>query len=492
MSSPVKIPYSSFISIDKNAEEHLYIQIAQQLIYAIQREYLPVGCKLPGTRNLAILLNVHRKTIIAAYEETEAQGWTLTLANKGTFVIERILKTKERISKPNGSKQTNYPQQAGYAFTQSTILDNPFEHTNCPLYLNDGTPDIRLTQIDQLSRFYSANLKRKSNRKRLGYFNQEGSEYFKHQLSYYLNLSRGLHVSHENLMITRSTEMSIYITCEVLLSPNDIVVVASLSYFAVNMIFQKFGVQMRTIPVDEHGIIPEYLENLCIKEKIRMIYITPHHHYPTTVTLSRERREKLLELSSQYGFVILEDDYDYDFHYDSKTVLPIATSDTQGMVIYTGTFGKSMAPGFRTGFVVAPNDIMKEMRKHLGIIDRQGDILMEQALGEMIEEGEVNRQLKKSVKIYESRRDLFSTILQNRLGEHVEFDIPNGGLAFWLRWKKTTNLLKLSSNCSKEGLFIPKNILYQNQSLTAIRFGFGHLNEQEMHQSLDIISKVLE
>jgi GntR family transcriptional regulator/MocR family aminotransferase len=74
--------------------------------------------------------------------------------------------------------------------------------------------------------------------------------------------------------------------------------------------------------------------------------------------------------------------------------LPLASADTNGMVIYIGSFGKSLAPGFRTGFIVAPENLMAEMRKYLGIIDRQGDILMERTLGEMIEEGEINRYLK--------------------------------------------------------------------------------------------------
>jgi GntR family transcriptional regulator/MocR family aminotransferase len=125
-----------------------------------------------------------------------------------------------------------------------------------------------------------------------------------------------------------------------------------------------------------------------------MLYLTPHHHYPTTVALSAQSRLELLELANEYGFVILEDDYDYEFHYDKSPILPLASADTNGMVIYIGSFGKSLAPGFRTGFIVAPENLMAEMRKYLGIIDRQGDILMERALGEMIEEGEINRYLK--------------------------------------------------------------------------------------------------
>jgi GntR family transcriptional regulator/MocR family aminotransferase len=97
-----------------------------------------------------------------------------------------------------------------------------------------------------------------------------------------------------------------------------------------------------------------------------MLYLTPHHHYPTTVPLSAQRRIELLSLASQYGFAIVEDDYDFEFHYDNSAILPMASSDTDGMVIYVGSFGKSLAPGFRTGFIVAPENLMTEMRKYLG------------------------------------------------------------------------------------------------------------------------------
>ena len=159
------------------------------------------------------------------------------------------------------------------------------------------------------------------------------------------------------------------------------------------------------------------------------------------------------------------------------------------MVIYIGSFGKSLVPGFRTGFIVAPENLMNEMRKYLGIIDRQGDVLMEHVLGEMIEEGEINRYLKKSLKIYKERRDYFTMLLEQRMGDHLDFKKPSGGLAVWMKWKSTVNLLQLSHNCIKDNLFIPKTLLYQNKHFTAMRLGFGNLSIEEMEKSIDILAK---
>lgn len=487
MNSPVKIPYQSFICIERNSEVSIYMQISNQLINAIQRGFLPFGTKLPGTRILSQILEVHRNTIVSVYEELFAQGWVESIPNKGTFIIGKNQNKPIELKHFEKKQLENYPKSTGFSFKTSNILDNPFEHSDCEYIFNDGIPDIRLTQIDQHSKIYSSILKRKAHK--IGQYNQDGSEFFKKNLSQYLNLSRGLPISKNNLLITRSTEMSIYIASEILLSKDDTVLVAEFSYFSVNMIFQKTGVRIHPIPIDQDGINVEEVRNICKKQKIRMLYLTPHHHYPTTVTLSAKRRLELLKLAQEYGFIILEDDYDYDFHYDKSPILPLASADTSGMVVYIGSFGKSLAPGFRTGFIVAPEDLMIEMRKYLGIIDRQGDVLMEHVLGEMIAEGEINRYLKKSLKIYQERRDYFCDLLQYYLNEHLDFQKPSGGLAVWTKWKSPINLMKLSHECAKNNVFIPKTLLYQNKNLTATRLGFGNLNFNEMEKAVEIISK---
>ncbi|WP_042719847.1 PLP-dependent aminotransferase family protein [Flavobacterium sp. B17] len=486
MNSPAEIPYQSFIIIDRFSQVSVYMQISNQLINAIQRGFLPFGTKLPGTRTLSIILNVHRNTIVAVYDELLAQGWVESFPNKGTFIIGKDQNRDLEVKNFQKTHLENYPKTTGFSFKTSNILDNPFEHSECEYIFNDGIPDVRLTQVDQYSRNYSSIVKRKAHK--IGQYNHDGSEFFKQNLSQYLNLSRGLPISKNNLLITRSTEMSIYIVSEILLSEGDTVIVGELSYFSVNMIFQRTGVKICSAPIDEDGINVDEVRRICEKQKIRMLYLTPHHHYPTTVTLSAARRLELLNLANEYGFIILEDDYDYDFHYDKSPILPLASADTKGMVIYIGSFGKSLAPGFRTGFIVAPENIMAEMRKYLGIIDRQGDILMEHVLGEMIAEGEISRYLKKSLKIYKERRDYFCFLLKENLDEYIDFIVPSGGLAIWTEWKIPVNLMKLSKQCVQDNLFIPKTLLYQNRKLTAMRLGFGNLSGNEMERGIEILS----
>ena len=489
MSSPVEVLLLSVLSLDRNLQTPIYLQAVQQMVNAIQRGYLLIGTRLPGTRVLSDRLHIHRKTVVAIYAELEAQGWVEVRPNKGTFVIEQG--QQQVVHKPFAElvSLAQYPSKTGYAFKQSNILDDPYDYADCRYSFNDGLPDIRLTQLHNLSSVYSASMKRKQHLKKIGSYNQEGSEYFKAQLSNYLNLSRGLHIGKENLLITRSAEMSLYIISQILLAPKDVVLVGALSMFTVNMVFQKMGAQIQTIPIDAEGIDVAYIREHFRVGDIRMIYITPHHHYPTTVTLSAQRRVALLQLARDYGFIIVEDDFDYDFQYEKSAMMPLASADLDGMVIYVGSFGKSLAPAFRTGFVVAPDNIMVEMRKYLGIIDRQGDVVMEYALGEMIEEGEIYRHLKKSLKVYRARRDYFCKLLLEELGAVLSFQVPSGGLALWTEWERGLSLMKIAGCCAKDDLLIPKTLLYQNQSVSAMRLGFGHLNADEMEAAVNILKR---
>ncbi len=491
MSSPAEIPFYSFIQIDKQNTSAIYMQITHSMIQAIQRGYLPIGIKLPGTRKLSELLNVHRKTIIAAFEELETQGWIEIHPNIGAFVVKKN-NEQIKINLLETKLSNSYPQKTSFSFQTSNLLDNPYETPTCELFFNDGSPDVRLSPIPILSKQYGANLSRKQNHTKISRLYHNGSLYFRKQLSYYLNLSRGLHISEQNLLTTRSSEMSIYLISKVLLQKSDIVLVGELSYFKVNMIFQQTGAVLKTIPIDEHGILVDEVEKMCLVHPIRMLYLTPHHHYPTTTTLSANRRLQLLQLSKKYGFIILEDDYDFEFNYEKNNILPIATADTDGLVVYTGSFGKSLLPGFKTGFVVAPKPLIDELRKHLLIIDHYGDLLIKQVLGELIEEGEIHRHLKKSVKIYAQRRDFTIKKLNDLFGDTIQLTVPSGGLAVWVEWKKKINLMQVAKICLKNQLFIPKNILYQNRKITAMRIGFGHLTESEMEKCLHILAKAID
>jgi len=352
--------------------------------------------------------------------------------------------------------------------------------TKAKYRINDGNPDLRLHSVHQFSRWYSAAMKRKTLIPKWNKTTQLTHSTFETQLCNYLNATRAFHIKPNNLISTRSTEMSLYIVSQLLIKPNDIVLVGHLSHYASNMIFQQAGATIKTIPVDNDGIDVDYIKTHFVKGSIRCVYVCAHRHYPTTTTLSAERRLKLLELAKAYQFAIIEDDYDYDFQYEGSAMLPMASADANGVVVYLGKLGQSLFPSFQTGFVVAPESLISEAKNYLQLLDKQGDIIQEQILAELISEGEIYRLMKKNIVIYKQRRDCLCKYLTLYFKDTITWKKPSGGLAIWVQFKYKISLIKLAEEAEKQNLFLPKTILYQDRDTCAIRLGFGLLNEEDI------------
>ncbi len=495
--SPVNTLLKKLIHFDKSSASPVYIQISQQIINAIQRNYLAVGTLLPGTRVFSQLIKVHRNTAIAVYDELASQGWVEIIANKGTFVLVPEQKTATIKA---GSNQIgdayNFAETTGFPFQTSFHLSSTQEFSEVKYELNDGQPDLRLHPIHEFSKWYGASMKRKSLISKWNQNKKTRYSVFENQLCNYLNATRSLHIEPKNVISTRSTEMSLYIIAQLLIRQKDIVLVGDLSNYAANMIFQQSGATIKTIPIDEQGLNVDYIKTHFVKGAIRSVYLCSNRDYPTTNTLSAERRLKLLLLAKEYQFAIIEDDYDYDFQFDGLAKLPMASSDVNGMVIYLGKIGQSLFPSFQTGFVVAPENLIAEAKNYLQILDRQGDLIQEQMLSELIHEGEIHRLLKKNILVYKQRRDLICQCLEENFKDTIRFKKPTGGLAIWLQFNTMISLVQLSEHALNYDLFLPKTILYQDKDTCAIRMGFGHLNNEEIEiivkklkQAYDIVIK---
>jgi GntR family transcriptional regulator/MocR family aminotransferase len=479
--SPVSTLLKQLIAFDKKIPQPLYIQVSQQIANVIQRGYITKGTKLPGTRALGHLLKIHRNTAVAIYDELAAQGWIEILPNKGTFVLEPELNTA-KIKAPSQklNEAYSYANTTGFPFQKSFNLASTAQLTAAKYSINDGKPDLRLHPVHQFTRWYSAAMKRKTLVQKWNRPNESSYSLFQTQLCNYLNATRGFHINPKNLLNTRSTEMSLYIVSQLLFKENDLVLVGKLSNYASNMIFQQAGAKIKTIPVDANGLDIDYIRKHFVKRSIRCVYINAHRDYPTVVKLSAERRLALLQLAKEYGFAIIEDDYDYDFQFDGSAMLPMASADLHGVVIYLGKLGQSLFPSFQTGFVVAPENLISEANNYLQLIDKQGDLIQEQMLSELINEGEIYRLKKKNIVVYKERRDCLSALLNVYFSEISQWEIPSGGLAIWLKFKPQISLVKLAEEAEKKDLFLPKTILYQDKDTCAIRFGFGHLNTAEI------------
>lgn len=476
--SPVIELIKSTVCIEQSNTNARYIQIAQHIVQLIQKGYLPVGNLLPGTRLLAAALKIHRKTAVAVYEELASQGWVNIVPNKGTYVISNE-NTKKLKAIHQQNKNKNISKNTGFPFAASFHLA-PIESVfNTQYIANDGQPDIRLHPTNQFSKWYGTAMKRKAVATKLRY-SENAHTFFESQLCNFLNVSRSFAVLPKNILSTRSSEMSLYVISQLLICPKDVVLVGNLGNYTANMIFQQAGATIQTIPVDAHGLQINIIAELVKKTKIRCVYLTSNRHYPTINALSAERRLQLLALAKKMQFAIIEDDFDYDFQWEGTSILPLASSDINGLVIYLGKIGQSLFPSFQTGFVVAPENFILEAKNYMQMLDSKGDLIQEQVLAELIYEGEIHRLLKKNTVVYKKRRDAMCLELEKHFKNIITFEKPSGGLAVWIQFNKPISLVQLAVRTKEIGLFLPKTLLYQDKNTCAIRIGFGHWNEDEI------------
>ncbi|GAB3902538.1 PLP-dependent aminotransferase family protein [Larkinella knui] len=487
------IPFKSLIEIDKTAEVSVFLQLAEQLRRLIREGVLKTGQKLPGTRQLADLLQLHRKTVIAAYDELLAEGWLESKPGSGTFVSVQLPLVLPQPIESQGINQT-INQEPGFRLVSRPHLIRPLLLMGDGLRLDDGFPDIRLAPMEELARAYRSYFRWGNPQHHFGYGDPKGNRLLREELSVFLNETRALRTTADNILISRGSMMGIHLASTVLLEPGQTVVVGETNWSGANMNFQQAGAEVLTVPVDQHGIDVEALAVICERCPVRLVYVTPHHHYPTTVTLPPDRRLRLVQLSRQHGFVILEDDYDYEFHYLRRPVLPLASVDQNGLVIYIGSLSKSVAPAFRIGYVVASETVIDEMARLRRIIDRQGDSMLEFAVGQLFRNGDMRRHLKKAHRTYAARCGYFCSLLTSELSGSIAFAKPEGGLAVWATFDPRINLPQVAQAAKTAGLIFSDGLAHNppGQVLNSTRLGFASSTETELEQSVAILRNVLK
>lgn len=470
-------PWDLVIKIDETLNTPIYLQLVSLIISEIKEGRLKSLDALPGTRELATKLEINRKTVVLAYDELIAQGWLQTEGRRGTFVSGTLpLNPHSEIQK------LNKPDRA----PKVKALD-PFE-----VNINDGVPDSRLIPFEIISRAFRHALINTARSSRLGYSNALGTDELRSAIANMLNMERGLHVSSENICIVRGSQMGIFLTAKVLIQPGDAVVMERLSYQPARLAFQACGAEVITVETDEHGMNIDQLDHICAQRDVRFVYVTPHHQFPTTVMMSMERRLQLLSVAAKYGFKVLEDDYDHEFHYTLHPVLPLACRD-QGSVIYVGSLSKVLAPGLRVGYIVGPEDFIEDCADHIMIIDRQGNPVTELAAAELMSTGELKRHILKTLKIYDQRRQSLARTLTKDFSDIFTFTVPNGGLAFWLKLKKAISIDEFQSKAKKLGVNFHRDSIYEggNNELDAIRLGFGSHDDRQVDILLQRLHEIL-
>jgi len=287
------LPFENIIIIDRSSTTPIYRQVALAIINAICDSVLKPGSHLPSSRELSKTLSVHRKTVIAAYDELQSQDWITVVPRKYVAVSACIPVLKaQKWSQPVRRVTYGEDLSVGYKTIATDLLSRSTDHLKT-LMIDDGYPDIRLSPIDDLLKTYRTFTNRKTISKIANIGTAQGVLKLREQLANYLIESRGLAMSAEHLLITHGAQMSIYLVAQLLLNEKSSIIVGHPNYPLASQVFKATGAEVIPVHVDAEGIDTDAIEAWCKVKNIEAIYVIPHHHYPTTVTLSVERRLKL-------------------------------------------------------------------------------------------------------------------------------------------------------------------------------------------------------
>jgi GntR family transcriptional regulator/MocR family aminotransferase len=475
------------------SEQPIFIRLARAISEDVRRGRLKPGDALPGSRSLARELGVHRNTVLAAYAELAAEGWITTEAAARTFVSHALpdveAASRRRAAAPAALGFDLSARREDRETREARHELRPPPHT---LAMSGGIPDVRLLPTAPLARAYRRALKR-GGPTLLGYGDSRGHARLRVALGDMLSALRGVAADEESLMVTRGSQLALDLVARTLLVPGDVVAVEALGYRPAWTALARAGARVVPVPVDERGIDVDALEALAARERLRAIYVTPHHQYPTTAMLDAGRRLRLLELARARRIAVIEDDYDFEFHYEGRPVLPLAAADRHALVIYIGTLSKILAPSLRLGFVVAAPAFVERLAIERLAIDRQGDQVVECAVAELIEDGELQRHVRRMRRIYQTRRDVLVAQVGKRLGGVVEAAAPPGGMAVWARVDRGIDVDAWAARALQRGVWFnpASRFSYDGRARSYMRLGFAALDERELDEGVKRMAATL-
>lgn len=472
-------------TLDASSGLPLFLQLSKAVADDIRIGRLKPGDVLPGTRALAERLGVHRNTVITSYQELAAEGLVRSQWGGGTFVAEL----------PPASPMLVPAAIPAPSYAVAPPLSRPPSARVPPgmLMMFRGIPDVRLLPVAMLARAYRRAVSGHG-RALLSYGDPQGHVRIRSELATMLSRTRGLPVTAENVMVTRGSQHALDVVARGLIAPGDIVAVERLGDPSSRNALRLAGAHLVPLPIDDEGLDVDALAKLIARQQLRAIYVTPHHQFPTTVVMSAARRMRLAKLAFDHGIAIIEDDYDHEFHYEGKPILPLAAGADRANVVYVGSLSKVFAPGLRTGFIVAPPRLLDRLVGVRIASDLQGDAALEYAIADLLEDGELLRHIRRMRRIYLVRRDALAAALERHLGGALRFRVPDGGMAVWASVDHDIDIAAWARAGERQGvLFCGARVYsFDGSDEPYLRLGFSYHDEAELADAARRMARALK
>lgn len=322
----------------------------------------------------------------------------------------------------------------------------------------------------------------------------EGYGEFRKQLQKRMKDKFFVDCSTEDIVVTTGSQQALFILSQLLLDEGQTVLMESPSYMGAIMAFNPRLPKYTEVPTDEAGMIPEELDKiLAADDSIRVIYVIPEFQNPTGITWSLERRKAFIEVINKYDVTVLEDNPYGEIRYDIERIPSLKSLDTQGKVVYMGSFSKIFLPGLRLGWIVANPQIIDKFVKFKQAVDLGTSTFGQRQAAYYCNMYDMEAHIRKITDLYRKRRDIMCASMAKYFPDSVTFTYPKGGLFTWVTLPEHVDATALMPKClARNVAYVPGGIFYPNGGRrNHFRLNYSNMPEERIVEGVKRLGEVL-
>lgn len=305
----------------------------------------------------------------------------------------------------------------------------------------------------------------------------------------------GVNVTYENILITSGSQQGLDFTGKIFLDPGDVVICESPSYLGAINAFKAYQCNFVEVPTDDDGMIIEELEKILEKtERAKFIYVIPDFQNPSGRTWSIERRKRLVEVANKYNLPVVEDNPYGELRFEGERPPAIKHFDTEGRVIYLGTFSKTFCPGLRLGWTCADTEVLQKYVLVKQGADLQTSTIAQRELNKFLEKYDLDEYIEKIKEVYKRRRDLMLNTMKEEFPEGIKYTYPEGGLFTWVELPEHINARELLEKAIEKNVaFVPGGSFFPNGGHeNTMRLNYSNMDEERIVIGIKRLAEVIK
>jgi GntR family transcriptional regulator / MocR family aminotransferase len=475
-----------------SGNKDLWRWLYTELHGAILDGRLKPGARMPSTRSLGMQYSLSRGTVVAAFDQLQAEGYTRTEVGSGTYVASGVpdgflSATRKHAALALPTSRAGLSKRAQQFLKDVEVIPAPHSIGKA---FRAYEPAIDLFPVDLWARVASRVLRR-APRSLYGHGNAAGYQPLRRVIAEYVGGSRGVRCSPEQIIVTSGAQHALDLIGRFLLATGDQVWMEDPGYSGALQTLRTASARIVPVPVDEDGLIVKTGRKLAPKAKL--VYVTPANQFPMGVTMTADRRMELLRWAAGANAWIIEDEYDAEYRYFGHPVAALQTLDRSGCVIYVGTFTKMLFNALRLGFMVLPERLVEAFSCGRSFVDRHPPTLDQAILAEFITEGHFGHHVRRMRQTYSERLEVLKMAADKHLNGVLDVVHAGSGMRT-LGWLKTWESdHDAAQQAQKLGLEVHTLSMFTTKyrQPPALILGFAGCNPAELRRGVSILATAL-